>query len=46
MAKEKIPKKRPDKYDPKLSLKGTFDEFIGDIMKDANKKTPKPKKRK
>lgn len=38
MAKKKESKKRAEKYEPKLAIKGTFENAIKVIVKDPQKK--------
>ena len=39
--KKTTPKKRPDKYNEKLKLNGTFEQLLGELI---NPKTPLKKK--
>jgi len=43
MAKKKEPAKRPDKYEEKLKVKGSFLDIMKAAVKDADSKTPKQK---
>jgi hypothetical protein len=41
MAKEKEPKKRADKYETKVGVKGTFEDMIAAAIKPKKKEAPK-----
>ena len=45
-AKKKETKKRAEKYEPKVSFDGTFEEMIGISVKDAEKKLKEKKGKK
>jgi hypothetical protein len=45
-AKKKETKKRQEKYEPKVSFDGTFEQMIGISVKDAEKKIKEKKEKK
>jgi len=44
MAKKKEPKKRPDKYEEKVAVKGTFEDLLKVAVTDKPKESDKSEK--
>ena len=44
MSAQKTPKKRADKYEEKLAVKGTFEQLLGVALSNTNIKTAKTNK--